>query len=689
MGIIFLLFAATLAVPTTGTSSVDRGIHTITGVVTYADSSCMILANNTNHFAAFTPDPKDIANYIPPNVAVATGDVAAVTYEITRLPSQVPTFRTTSIAIIGRNATPPMRDATLDEIVKDNLYLHHVRTRGTIVDLAPDDIDSRFIQSIVRDGSTSVQLPLSRHQAAVNLRPADLLYAEIEAEGFCFDFYPSARFIRTPFFILSNPAALRITKSPAKPFDFPRLKSDSFASPAELIASGPRTLVGTVIACWGGNHILVQDAPRAYANSHRVDLLPDVPLPRIGTRIEAVGRPETDIFRTHISRADYRQLPPDPTPDQRLPEPANQANIINDGHYNAENFGRLLHLRGTVVSTLPSQSRSYLTAGEYGFSVDCSVCPEKLAEFQHGCILEVSGVCLYESENWRPNAQLPRILGMTVIARGPDDIHVISRPPFWSGGRLFILIGALFSVIVAILIWNRILNRLVFRRSRQLLREQYARRASELRIHERTRLAVELHDTLSQNLIGVACQITSAQNAIPSANTLAHQRLNAAEHTLQSCRTELRQVLADLRGSALELPRIDEALRLVLNDIAHGVDLVIRFSVPRVRLSDRTLHASLCIIRELVGNAIRHGAATSIWIAGAIDGATLQFSVRENGRGFNPTSCPGPQQGHFGLDGIRNRVKRLNGKFTLNSTAGKGSYATISLPATQPDTRQG
>jgi signal transduction histidine kinase len=53
--------------------------------------------------------------------------------------------------------------------------------------------------------------------------------------------------------------------------------------------------------------------------------------------------------------------------------------------------------------------------------------------------------------------------------------------------------------------------------------------------------------------------------------------------------------------------------------------------------------------------------------------------VRDNGRGFSPDTAPGPEQGHFGLLGIRGRLKEFSGSFNIESALGKGTKATVRL----------
>ena len=125
---------------------------------------------------------------------------------------------------------------------------------------------------------------------------------------------------------------------------------------------------------------------------------------------------------------------------------------------------------------------------------------------------------------------------------------------------------------------------------------------------------------------------------------------------------------------------MDAAIRKTLCQNLAGIDLSVRFNVPRETFSDNTAHTILKIIRELAANALRHGKATSLKIAGAIDDGKLLFSVRDNGCGFDPDLAPGISQGHFGLQGIAERLERLNGEMKIESSPGNGAKVTVTLP---------
>ena len=191
---------------------------------------------------------------------------------------------------------------------------------------------------------------------------------------------------------------------------------------------------------------------------------------------------------------------------------------------------------------------------------------------------------------------------------------------------------------------------------------------------------MELHDTLAQNLTGVSMEIEAANDLRGDAPKPMLNHLGIAAKALKSCRDELRNCLWDLRSQALEEQDMSKVVLKTLQPVVNDSRLAVRFNVPRARLSDNTAHALLRVVRELVVNAIRHGNASAIKVAGTIDGNNLLCSVSDNGCGFEPETAPGILQGHFGLQGIQERIDEIGGTFEIASTPGTGTKATISIP---------
>ena len=126
-------------------------------------------------------------------------------------------------------------------------------------------------------------------------------------------------------------------------------------------------------------------------------------------------------------------------------------------------------------------------------------------------------------------------------------------------------------------------------------------------------------------------------------------------------------------------PDFVHAITQTLSIFRDETALAIRFPVDRSLLSDTTAHTVLCIIRELVANAIRHGKAAHVRVAGSVENGTLLFSVSDDGSGFDPVKRPGPREGHFGLTGIQERLSSSGGSMNIESFCGK-TRVSITLP---------
>lgn len=608
--------------------------------------------------------------------------------------------RSNEVTVLEHRAPPKPRltDAARISAGLDNFDL--IRLHGFVSDIFRDENHAEWNYMIVRHEGAPVYVSVP-DTGTTSIPLIELVDAEVEVTGVGLPHYGAERMFVGPHIETWSKDCIKvINPAPADPFTSPRLGDIFHVGPTELAKMRRHLVEGVVRAVWSRNKFLLrEDGGRLL----EVELTDNQPLPKSGTRLQAVGFPTTDLFRLNLHRALWKAVAANNTPQRDIAQDASPADIFSDDfgrHVNAKGdrllrqayHGRLIRIRG-IVRSLPSpgndNGRMNLESDGYLVPVDMSANPSAEDGLVIGCELEATGVCIMETRNWGPDNLFPVFGGFTLVLRNPDDIRVLSRPSWWTPVRLLAVIVSLFAALIAFFVWNRILNRLVERRGRQLFKEQVAHAGTSLKIGERTRLAVELHDSLSQNLAGLACQIAAAKSAVSISPAETRKYLCTAEQMLLSSRTELRRCLWDLRGDTLELDDMTEAVTKTVKPVIGSAALQVRFNVPRTRLLDSTAHSILCIVRELAANAVRHGHATQIWIAGEIHDSTLSFSVRDNGGGFDVGNHPGLADGHFGLTGIRERVDRLDGTFILKSdTAGTNARVTLSVPhtpETEPD----
>ena len=557
-----------------------------------------------------------------------------------------------------------------------------VEVEGTVEDVFLDDVDPRWRIILLQDGPNAIHVSVPEAFFR-NGRQSAPVGSRVRLSGLFRSISTGSRELGERNIVIPDDARIVVLAPPARDLlDCPPLPEVTRPSPDAIAGWGRRSAVGCVVVSWNGNRLLLRTDKRTYVG---VELADGEVLPPCGAEVKVAGTAETDLFRVILTRARVRVLTAgDGSPDEDVPALSPDSLYFTQAGRSAFDtlaFGHKVRAEGRVTSLTSSgaiEQTLTLDCGGRTLLVDVGNCPDILGRIAPGCRLSVTGICIHEVEKWRPTNPYPRITRLLLVARGPDDITVLSLIPWWTPRHSFLTIAALLLIVVGILIWNVLLRRLAERRGKELAAETLARAETEFKVYERTRLAVELHDSVAQNLTGALVELRVAKNAAADP-ACADRSLDLAMKTLNATNEELRNCIWDLRNHALEDVDLNEAIRKTLAPHVGDAELTVRFSVPRARISDNTAHHILRIVRELTVNALRHGQATQVKVAGAIEGDNLLFSVRDNGTGFDPRSVPGMEEGHFGLEGIRERVKEFAGTFSLDSRPGAGTKATVSL----------
>ncbi len=584
--------------------------------------------------------------------------------------------------LVGKRPLPPVVQADPGLISSHRYNYMRISVKGRIVTAFRDEIDPDN-QYLVLDADGNSVYAATQEIAPPYTNLSVLVDAEVELTGVCVPMQGGRRIFLGPRLQISLPDGIRVIRQPpADPFSAPQIGDIHHVRASDVSAIGRRRVDGTVLAAWGGNRMMVRTE---FGNVVRVEISEGA-LPSCGSRIAVVGLPATDLFHINLSQAIWKQLPGDAPSTNEAPEHVSARDLLFDERgerkFKPLQQGRLFQLEGNVRSLPPRNdpaARMLLSCDGDIIPVDASACPAALDDLELDCCVSVTGVCVFDVPDWSPRVVFPRIEGLALVLRRPEDVDILSSPPWWTPARLLIVIGSLVAVLVGILIWNRALNRIVERRSRQLAMERLAHDGARLRIGERTRLAVEIHDALSQTLTGVSFQIDAAEQARQKDPSQIKKFLDVARQTLLSCRKDLRNCLWDLRNNTLEDTNAARAIRRTVEPHIGEASLSVDFEVPRRRLTDNIFHTVLCIVRELAVNGVRHGAARHIDVRGRLESDVLSISVADDGRGFDPDRHPGVTEGHFGLQGVRERIDALHGTLSVDSAPGKGTRVDIRL----------
>ena len=198
---------------------------------------------------------------------------------------------------------------------------------------------------------------------------------------------------------------------------------------------------------------------------------------------------------------------------------------------------------------------------------------------------------------------------------------------------------------------------------------------------ERARLAREIHDTVAQGLSSIQMLLHAAERADLDGAGVEHVVL--ARETAASALADARHFIRELTPPDLDGRGLGGALRRLASTqwAAQGLPVEVRVS-DAVDLPMHVQTALLRIAQGAIANVIQHADADSATITLTVGGDRLQFTIADDGRGFDPAQSPGAPTGRsdsFGLRATRERVDQLGGTLTVTSAPGEGTALTIDL----------
>ncbi len=216
-------------------------------------------------------------------------------------------------------------------------------------------------------------------------------------------------------------------------------------------------------------------------------------------------------------------------------------------------------------------------------------------------------------------------------------------------------------------------------RVRRLTEAQVTLRFEE-RLSERTRIARELHDTLLQSFQGLMLhfQAVNDQLAAGKAKDALEKALDRADRAI----IEGREAIQNLRSSTTVTNELGEAM-VALGEEFGGQGL------PRLRVSiegtPRELHPILRddiyrIAREALRNAFFHARAGKIEADIIYSVRLLRLRIRDDGRGIDPNLLETGREGHWGLQGMRERAEKIGAQLDIWSETGAGTEVDLRVP---------
>jgi signal transduction histidine kinase len=272
-------------------------------------------------------------------------------------------------------------------------------------------------------------------------------------------------------------------------------------------------------------------------------------------------------------------------------------------------------------------------------------------------LVRLRGICTTDAID--TNNRVP----FTVLLREPDDVIVLSGPPWWSTGNLIaIAIGLLCLALLLYLL--------------RLRAERWKLRAIS---GERQRLAHELHDTLAQSFAGIGFHLSAVRKQLPAQLSALKAQIDVANDLVRQGHLEARQSIATLRPNVFDsiaiLPSLEQAAQKIVRGSGIELDLSESGAVRDIPLKVKdTLYR---VALEAIANAARHAGPSRISVALLYHKRSLQLVIEDDGKGFQLDQVTSDS---FGLKGIAERMRSIDGSFGVSSIPSHGTTVCVDAP---------
>jgi len=288
------------------------------------------------------------------------------------------------------------------------------------------------------------------------------------------------------------------------------------------------------------------------------------------------------------------------------------------------------------------------------------------------------------------------------------ELKITIVPPFWAtwwfqGFALMVLLGGVYGGyrlrVRNLEARGRELESLVEQRTSDLIETQETLRQKEMEkaiTEERSRLARELHDSVTQSLHSSTLMAEAGQR-LAGAGDIGRARgylIRLGEISQQALR-EMRLLVYELRPLALKEFGLVGALQQRLDAVERRSGVEVQLSIEEeLELPERIEEELFRVAMEALNNASKHANLTRVTVSiqkkDKHDIPCIELAIVDNGIGFDPESRD--DEGGLGLISMRERIDKLGGELTIISAPDEGTQVkacvNLETPSLSPDAEE-
>jgi signal transduction histidine kinase len=206
----------------------------------------------------------------------------------------------------------------------------------------------------------------------------------------------------------------------------------------------------------------------------------------------------------------------------------------------------------------------------------------------------------------------------------------------------------------------------------------YALRAEEVAtLQERNRIAREIHDSLGHSLTALNLHLEMALKLAHIHPDRSREVLTEAKRLGSISLQDVRQSVATLRSNPLQGKDLPTAIEKLVDEfqLSNQIKPICDLDLPPILPQDIAT-AIYRIVQESLTNITKYAGASNVIVRVKTRATAIELSIIDDGQGFNPTH----NTTGFGLQGMRERVLSLHGKFEIISAPQQGCQILATIP---------
>lgn len=266
------------------------------------------------------------------------------------------------------------------------------------------------------------------------------------------------------------------------------------------------------------------------------------------------------------------------------------------------------------------------------------------------------------------------------------SLSVKVLPPFYQTWWFYLLCALLILLVIRLIYLYRISQLRKIHEAHEAFtqklfesQEAFSRQLIESQESERKRIAIELHDSIGQNLIVIRNRALMGLNSPEKQDRLIAQMEEISESAADSI-TEVRRISQNLHPYQIEHLGLTTAIETMIENADESSPTEFEKEIDDIDeiLSKESEINLYRIIQESINNILKHSEAKKAKIGIKKSNEFLNVVIEDDGKGFNKENLS-LTNGGLGLTGIRERAKMLDAKHEILSIEGKGTSVSLQI----------